>query len=133
MTMVPRCQSRCPIDGAQCELEAGHGDTGGALGSHRYGSSVAEVVPPNTRGAIFAAIRAERKRQGEKWNRFHSWGYGDCSNPELPNPVKVAVLTEEVGEVAKAMLERDNEALRTELVQVAAVCVAWLESLERTM
>lgn len=40
-----------------------------------------------------------------------------------------AVLGEEVGEVAKAILEDDYEGLRTELVQVAAVAVAFLEEM----
>lgn len=31
--------------------------------------------------------------------------------------------------VARAVLDSDPEALRTELVQVAAVCIAWLESM----
>jgi NTP pyrophosphatase (non-canonical NTP hydrolase) len=48
----------------------------------------------------------------------------------------LAILTEEVGEVAKAILEGaegalDVEPLRRELVQVAAVAVAALEALEK--
>lgn len=42
------------------------------------------------------------------------------------------VLAEEVGEVMRAVLDGedvDEYELRDELVQVAAVCVAWLESL----
>ncbi len=79
---------------------------------------------------IHALIVAERERQGRLWNRPHAWGWGDCSaHPSLlPEPVKLAVLTEEVGEVAKALLEHDREGLRDELVQVAAVAVAWLEA-----
>ena len=45
---------------------------------------------------------------------------------ELTN---MAILTEEVGEVARAALEHDTDGLRLELVQVAAVAVAWLEAL----
>lgn len=82
-----------------------------------------------TRDEIFAAIAAERARQHDKWGRAHSWGFGDCSSPDVAEPVKAAVLAEEVGEVARAMLDGNREALRTELVQVAAVAVAWLESL----
>jgi NTP pyrophosphatase (non-canonical NTP hydrolase) len=40
------------------------------------------------------------------------------------------VLNEEVGEVARAILESDNDNLREELIQVAAVCVAWVERLD---
>jgi NTP pyrophosphatase (non-canonical NTP hydrolase) len=39
------------------------------------------------------------------------------------------VLAEECGEVSRAVLDRDADALRLELVQVAAVAVAWLEAL----
>ena len=39
------------------------------------------------------------------------------------------VLAEECGEVARAVLDLDADATRTELVQVAAVAVAWLEAL----
>ena len=59
----------------------------------------------------------------------------------MSNGARLAVLMEEVGEVARAILERgiDGEMsndktgkdLQKELVQVAAVCVAWLEGLDR--
>lgn len=78
---------------------------------------------------IFAAIDAERLRQSLKWDRPHAWGRGDCSSHEVDATVKAAVLTEECGEVARAVLEVDTAGLRIELVQVAAVAVAWLESL----
>ena len=82
-----------------------------------------------TRTDIYNAIDAERVWQAELWNNDHHWGYGDCSSAALPTPVKIAVLTEEVGEVARAALEHDTDGLRLELVQVAAVAVAWLEAL----
>jgi len=41
--------------------------------------------------------------------------------------VKVAVLTEECGEVARAVLEDDDMGLVEELIQVAAVAIAWIE------
>jgi NTP pyrophosphatase (non-canonical NTP hydrolase) len=83
------------------------------------------------RVGIYSAIDAERKRQAEKWSGKHQWGEGDCSSLRVAPMVKMAVLTEEVGEVARAMLDTEEtvEALRAELVQVAAVAVAWLESL----
>ena len=81
-----------------------------------------------TRGEIFAAIEDERARQAEKWAGEHDWGIGDCSS-DLVNPsVKAAVLAEECGEVARAALDGTMD-LRDELVQVAAVAVAWLEGL----
>jgi len=39
------------------------------------------------------------------------------------------VLHEEAGEVARAVMERSDADLRDELIQVAAVCHAWLEVL----
>jgi NTP pyrophosphatase (non-canonical NTP hydrolase) len=44
--------------------------------------------------------------------------------------VKLAVLMEEVGEVARALIEKEPvDDLRAELIQVAAVAHAWAESL----
>lgn len=40
------------------------------------------------------------------------------------------ILTEEVGEAAKAMNENDP-GLREELIQVAAVAMAWVEAMDR--
>lgn len=81
------------------------------------------------RQTIYKLIDTERERQAEKWDLAHAWGYGDCSSDDVPLIVKVAVLSEESGEVARAVLDRDDAKLRAELVQVAAVAVAWLESL----
>jgi len=82
------------------------------------------------RADIYAAIDDERDAQARKWDRPHPWGHGDCSSPAVDYTVKVAVLAEEVGEVARAVLDVEHtDRLRTELVQVAAVAVAWLEAL----
>lgn len=91
----------------------------------------------------FDLIAAERRRQDAK--------FGGRENPEsiLPRAntaesqyAKLGVLMEEVGEVARAALEADFgnvntkglpggfDHLQEELVQVAAVAVAWLESFE---
>jgi len=74
-------------------------------------------------------ILAERARQAEKWGGEHDWGSGDCSSSLVNAPVKAAVLAEECGEAAQAMLDRDTGRLTAELTQVAAVAVAWLEEL----
>jgi len=79
---------------------------------------------------ILAAVTAGRARQAELWDRDHAHGWGDCSSRRVPASVKVAVLAEESGEVARAVLEGDADGLRRELVQVCAVCWAWLEGLE---
>lgn len=52
----------------------------------------------------------------------------DCTDPDVSDFHKLAVLAEEFGEVAKAMLE-DTASLQTELIQVAAVAFAWCEAL----
>jgi hypothetical protein len=75
---------------------------------------------------IFAAIRAERKAQDDRWGAEHDPGDGFL----------LAVLVEELGEVARELNEpwpapAIGRLLRSELVQVAAVAVAWLETLER--
>lgn len=82
-----------------------------------------------TRDDIWAAILVERLRQAAKWRSPHSWGEGDCSSDSVAPIVKAAVLAEECGEVARAVLD-GSDNLRAELVQVAAVAVAWLESLD---
>ena len=82
-----------------------------------------------TREDIYAFIDAERARQSAKWEQPHTWGQGDASSPGVAPMTKVGVLTEELGEVARAVLELDDEQLRTELIQFAAVAVAWLEGM----
>jgi hypothetical protein len=83
-----------------------------------------------TRGAVYAAIDAERTRQAAKWNGEHAWGSGDCSSRAVDEAVKSTVLTEECGEVARAVLDARHEDMRRELIQVAAVAVAWLEAFD---
>jgi NTP pyrophosphatase (non-canonical NTP hydrolase) len=68
------------------------------------------------REMIFRLIDAERLRQ-------------DARHPEWDEEKAFAVLVEEVGEVAKALNEMDKVELIRELVQVAAVCVRWLEQI----
>lgn len=81
------------------------------------------------RSQVYQLVDAERDRQREKWRGPHQWGEGDCSSNTVHATVKAAVLTEECGEVARAVLDQRPLDLRDELVQVAAVAVAWLESL----
>ena len=81
-----------------------------------------------TNDEILEAVLAERSRQHGLWARDHAHGHGDCSSPDVPPAVKVAVLAEEAGEVARAFLDGDRDSLRRELVQVAAVAWAWLEA-----
>ena len=81
-----------------------------------------------TRDDIWHEIQFERGRQSAKWAGPHDWGTGDCSSTLVSPAVKAAVLAEECGEVARAALDGTLD-LKDELVQVAAVAVAWLESL----
>ena len=81
------------------------------------------------REAIFDAISDERLRQQDKFGGLHAWGSGDCSSHDVAPMTKVGVLTEELGEVARAVLDKDTDQLEVELVQLAAVAVAWLESI----
>lgn len=67
-----------------------------------------------------ALVRAERLRQ----DRLH--GDRTPAGDSLTDGGRLTVLVEEVGEVARAMLD-DPSGIEDELVQVAAVCVAWLE------
>jgi len=72
-------------------------------------------------------IKEERHRQNEKWKREPGeW----VSHPF----VKLGVLAEEFGEVARALLERSPIAhLKKELIQVAAVAAAWAEDCDSGM
>lgn len=65
-------------------------------------------------------VRRERERQDMKWGPSHA----------RPVP-SLAVLVEEVGEVAEAINERSALGVHDELVQVAAVAVAMLEGIYR--
>ena len=85
------------------------------------------MLPP------YLAIAAERVRQD------HQWGW---PREELDHADWLAILVEEFGELGKAVVEigfynrRDDPispeqaGLVKELVHTAAVCVAWLQSIE---
>jgi len=70
-------------------------------------------------------VRKERLRQ----EMLHESGRLEwvASMKDCPDDLRLAALVEEVGEVAKAF--HDGEDVRTELVHVAAVAVAWLEGI----
>jgi len=68
-----------------------------------------------------ADILSERREQDEKW--------GEQNHDDL---YWFAILTEEIGELAKEIIEgKSVPHLREELIQVAAVSLAWLECLNR--
>lgn len=82
----------------------------------------------------FAAVIAERKRQRQLFKAKKI--QFDCASPIVDDKRKARVLIEELGEVAKEVdnIEHNHRDahgfLRNELSQVAAVAVAWIESLE---
>lgn len=88
--------------------------------------------------ALRVVVR-ERMRQEERkaMGRFKH----TCADPEIEDFERRAILMEEVGEVARETLVMDgdredrkargtHEALRYELAQTAAVCVAWIEYID---
>jgi hypothetical protein len=107
--------------------------------------------------AVLAEVSEERARQDVKWGeQNHPNGTGDdrllpafsityngqatmgtlaytarnwCQSlAESGTCTYAAILLEEVGE---ALAEEDSAALRAELIQVAAVAVAWVEKIDR--
>lgn len=90
---------------------------------------------PDERYSVLIEVAEERTRQEAKH------GLNTAAHPEsMTDGLRLAILAEEVGEAAKAMIEWDvpdgmtppegEEALRSELVQVAAVAVAWIEAID---
>jgi hypothetical protein len=72
------------------------------------------------------AVTSERCRQVQLRTEGRiPWS---CADPLVSPGERLAVLVEEVGEVARAL--NDGVGLRDELVQVAAVAVAWIEGLD---
>lgn len=65
---------------------------------------------------ILVEILKERARQDQKW------GVQSHSDERW-----YLILAEEVGEVAKSIVENDTENLEYELIQVMAVVYAWLQ------
>jgi len=70
------------------------------------------------RALAIAKVLAERARQDEKWGQRN---HGDIAWS--------VILGEEVGEACRAILEEGD--VEREVVQIAAVAVAWLEAIYR--
>jgi hypothetical protein len=73
--------------------------------------------------ALLIEVSMERMRQDAKWG-------GRPGIDRRDDHTYAAVLGKEFGETCKAWLERDTVALRVELIQVAAVALAWAEELD---
>lgn len=72
------------------------------------------------KATILRAILDERDRQDAKW------GVQDHADEKW-----LAILVEEVGEAARGILDHDPPNLDEEIIQIAAVCVAWTEARAR--
>lgn len=73
---------------------------------------------------VLGDVNGERMRQNNKWS----------AQPEFNDDEWFPILMEEVGEVAMARLEHDSlEALYKELIQVAAVSVAWAQKVKKVI
>lgn len=76
---------------------------------------------------VLLEVLEERHRQDQKWGEQN----------HAPGPWML-ILAEEVGEVARAALANifaeanDAQSVRRELIEVAAVAVAWAQSIDRS-
>lgn len=123
------------------------------------GVGSASTPPASGFSAVLIEIAAERTRQDERWGEQNHFGrmpanypVGDTPNAELAafhwkntNAARVAWMNEQgfprdrnaawdgilLEEVYEALAEDDPRALRTELIQVAAVATAWIEAIDR--
>lgn len=90
------------------------------------------------KASTLAALRAERARQQALWGEQNhpdgTGGYFDDTNAKVARAAcdlafrRRHILEEEV---AEAYAETDPERLTSELVQVAAVALAWVEAIQR--
>jgi hypothetical protein len=115
---------------------------------------VKTILASDRMGGVLFDVQQERKRQGQllKEGKF-PWG---CDDPKVSDIKKLGVLAEEFGEAAKEVsqiqeqydrewpdesieviassiqraVKRKRKLLREELIQIAAVAVAWCESLD---
>ena len=105
-----------------------------------------------TAGAVIAEVAAERERQDAKWGEQN---HPDGTGPTWPlviapmvNAETARILAQRMcqsaarhgsvtwqhilgEEFVEALAEEDPVKLRAELVQVAAVAVAWIEAIDR--
>lgn len=93
------------------------------------------IWPDGPAGEGVEAIYHERLRQDELKHQG-KFAY-TCADPEMTHPERLTVLGEEFGEVCHEVNEGigegrqlNKEKLRKELIQVAAVSLAWVERLD---
>ena len=73
---------------------------------------------------VLAAVEAAMAHADDKH------GAASMGRPFLPPHARVSVLTEELGEVARAVLDQDTDGLRRELERLAGCALGWLGVLE---
>jgi DNA-binding PucR family transcriptional regulator len=92
--------------------------------------------------AVLAEVAAERRRQDARWGeQNHPDGAGPAYAEEASRRREECERAAEAGqltwrhilleEVAEAGAEHEPKRLREELIQVAAVAVAWAEAIDR--
>jgi hypothetical protein len=135
------------------EIEAAILETPIRLGSNDWGTMLGSAILARVAvymgrelgpdAGVLAEVKAERERQDAKWGeQNHNDGTGNKSQQEHAEQARrwcqaafgsgygtwSDVLAEEVAEVNA---ERDPARLRAELIQVAAVAVAWVAAIDR--
>lgn len=86
------------------------------------------MTAPTRTDVILASIEFERARQTTLLEK--GLIPEDIADVIVGDETKLSVLMEEVGEVAREINEGPNlDRLKKELIQVAAVAVAWAESI----
>ena len=71
------------------------------------------------KGDFVKLLYDERQRQLEKWGE---------DPPDKPDEVWLQIICKEVMEIDDALKSGDMENLKEEIVQVATVCMAWMQS-----
>ena len=71
----------------------------------------------NAQATAFYEVLQERTKQDAKW------GQQDHDDFKW-----LSILAEEFGEIARGLNDGDQENAQEEIIQTAAVCVAWLEA-----
>jgi hypothetical protein len=94
------------------------------------------------RGVMLEVIRERFRQEDLKVEGKFRWTCADVRDPNgvvICNPDRLTVLAEEFGEVSHVVCDEmthgslpdDEDKLRTELIQVAAVAVAWVEAIDK--
>ena len=91
-----------------------------------------QLFPFESRAKIYHEIDDERDRQ-EYLKSQGKFKY-TCADIEKPDPECLSVIIEEVGEIGRALNDREIlDKLKQEILQTAACCVAWLEKINNEL